>query len=89
MKIYIYKLLLGLFLFYIFFELTIGIRIDNISKKIDIFTDEQKRFEIKEKIKSEMRKGIEKDNYFTEEERDLISRFIKKIKKELDLASNQ
>ena len=89
MKIYIYKLLLGLFLFYIFFELTIGIRIDNISKKIDIFTDEQKRFEIKEKIKSEMRKGIEKDNYFTEEERDLISRFIKKIKKKLDLASNQ
>ena len=89
MKIYIYKLLLGLFLFYIFFELTIGIRIDNISKKIDIFTDEQKRFEIKEKIKSEMRKGIEKDNYFTEEERDLISRFIKKIKKELDLDSNQ
>ena len=89
MKIYFYKLLLALFLFYIFFELTVGTRIDSISKKIDIFTDEQKRFEIKEKLKSEMKKGIEKDNYFTEEERDLISRFIKKIKKELDLGSNQ
>ena len=40
-------------------------------------------------MKSEIRKGIEKENYFTEEERILIRDFINKIKKELDLDNNK
>ena len=89
MKTYIYKLLIALLVFYIFFELTIGSRIDYITNKINIFADHQSRMEIKEKLKDEIRKGIEKDNYFTDEERVLISDFIKKIKKELNLDSNE
>ena len=89
MKIFIYKLLISLFVFYIFFELTIGTRIDNITDKIDIFTDQQTRIDAKEKIKIELKKAIEKENYFTEEERFLISNFIKKIKQELDIETNK
>ena len=89
MKIYIYKLIVTLFLFYIFFEFTIGLRIDYFKNKIDMISDHQTRLEIKEKLKDELRKGIEKENYFTEEERNLISSFIKKIKKELNLDANE
>ena len=89
MKIYIYKLIVALFLFYIFFEFTIGLRIDYFKNKIDMISDHQTRLEIKEKLKDELKRGIEKENYFTEEERNLISSFIKKIKKELNLDTNE
>ena len=89
MKIFIYKLLISLFFFYVFFELTIGSRINYFIDKIDILTDHESRIEFKEKIKSEIKKGIEKDNYFSEEERILISTFINKLKKELSVENNQ
>ena len=57
--------------------------------KIDILTDHESRIQFKEKIKSEIKKGIEKDNYFSEEERILISTFINKLKKELSVENNQ
>ncbi len=88
MKIYIYKLLIALFFFYVLFELTIGSRIDYFTNKINVFSDQQSRYEIKEKIKSEIRKGINKENLFSEEEKILISDFIKKINEELELNSN-
>ena len=82
MKSFIQKLFISLLLLYVFFELTIGSRIDYFT---NIFTDSNSRIELKEKMKNEIRKGIEKENYFTEEERNLIRDFINKIKKELDL----
>ena len=82
MKSFIQKFFISLLLLYVFFELTIGSRIDHFT---NIFTDSNSRIELKEKMKNEIRKGIEKENYFTEEERNLIRDFINKIKKELDL----
>ena len=89
MKIFIFKLLVSLIFLYVFFELTIGSRIDYFTNKINMFTDHQSRLDIKNKIKNEMRKGIEKENYFTEDERILISDFINKINKELSLENNK
>ena len=89
MKIYIYKLLVTLFFLFIFFELTIGARINYFIDKINMFNDHHSRLEIKEKLKDELRKAIDKDNYLTVEERTLISNFIKKLKKELDLETSQ
>jgi len=40
---------------------------------------------MKEKLKDELRKAIKKENYFTDDERYLISNFITKIKKELSI----
>ena len=85
MRIYIYKLLVTLVLLYIFFELTIGSKINYFTNKINMFSDHQSRLELKEKLKDELRKAVEKENYFTEEERILISDFINKIRNELDL----
>lgn len=86
MKSFIQKFFISLLLLYVFFELTIGSRIDYFT---NIFTDSNSRIELKEKVKSEIRKGIEKENYFTEEERILIRDFINKIKKELDLDNSK
>ena len=86
MKAFIPKLVISLLALYVLFELTIGSRIDYFMK---IFSDSQARLEVKEKIKSEIKKGLEKENYFTEEERVLFTNFIKKIRKELDLDVNK
>ena len=88
MKIFIYKFLVALVFLYIFFEITIGSRIDYFTNKINIFTDHQSRLNFKNKLKDEMQKGIDKENYFTQEEKILISNFIKKIRKELSLDKN-
>ena len=39
------------------------------------------------KIKDEIQKANQKENYFTEDEKVLFSTFLKKIFKELDLAN--
>ena len=85
MKIFLYKLLISLVAFYIFFELTLGSRIDYIENVFNSFKDSNQRIIMKEKLKDEMRKAIKKENYLTDDERYLILNFIKKIKDELSL----
>ena len=85
MKIFLYKLLISLVAFYIFFELTVGSRIDYIENVFNSFKDSNQRIIMKEKLKDEMRKAIKKENYLTDDERYLILNFIKKIKNELSL----
>jgi len=88
MKIFIYKLIISLVFFYIFFEFTIGTRLDYYKDSLNSLSDHQKRLVVKEKLKSELRKALKKENYFTEEERILISSFIKKIQEELSAPEN-
>ena len=85
MKIFLYKLLISLVAFYIFFELTIGSRVDYFENLVNSFRDDNQRIIMKEKLKDEMRKAIKKENYLTDDERYLILNFIKKIKDELSL----
>ena len=47
MKKFIPRFVISLLLLYVFFELTIGSRIDTLT---DIFTDQKTRLELKEKI---------------------------------------
>ena len=50
MRIFILKTIVFLGVLYIFFELAVGSRIDNITKKIDMINDHEKRIELKDKI---------------------------------------
>lgn len=88
MKLYIYKLLIAIFFLFIFFELTIGKRVDYLTDKFTSFTDSQERNQLKKKILAEMEKGSKKDNYFSENERIIISNFINKLLKELNINQN-
>ena len=62
---------------------------DYYKNTLNSFKDQQIRTEIKEKLKSELKKAIEKENYLTEDERYLISNFIKKIQEELSTVENK
>ena len=88
MKIFLYKLLISLVAFYIFFEITIGSKIDYVEKTLNSFKDDNQRILMKDKLKDELRKAIKKENYLTEDERYLISSFIEKIKNELSIDKN-
>ena len=88
MKLFVYKTLIAVFGLYVLFEFTIGSRIDFYTDQIKSLNNQQKRIELKQKILIEMKKGSEKDNYFSENERIIISNFINKISKELKLNSN-
>ena len=85
MRQYILKMLIAAVSIYIVFQVTIGHRIDYYTSKIDSFTSQHKRIEFKEKIFKEMKKGTEKENLFSEEEKVILSNFIKKIILELNI----
>ena len=84
MRGFIYKTIIIVLLFIIGFEFTIGKRIDPIVENIDKFTDEQGRKELVNKLRKEMRKGLEKENMLKEDDRVLIYEFLNKLKSEIN-----
>ncbi len=89
MKLFIYKTIIAVFFLYILFEFTLGIRIDQLKDDLMVLENQQKREEVKNKILGEMEKGYKKDNFFSEEERVIISNFLNKIINELELKINK
>ena len=85
MRNYIYKVIIFAFAIGIVFEFTLGKYINKFNQQLDIFTTAEGRKEIVSSIKKEIQKANEKENYFDEEERVLLSDFLKKIQKELDI----
>ena len=81
MKIFAYKVIFVLIGLFLLFNFTIGYQIRKIENKIANLSSEKQIIIIKEKIQS----GLKKDKILKEEERILISNFIKKIVKELEL----
>ena len=84
MRGFIYKAIIITFIFIIGFEFTIGKRIDPIVENIDKFTDEQGRKELVNKLRKEMKKGLEKENMLKEDDRVLIYKFLNKLKSEIN-----
>ena len=88
MRIFLVKTIIVIVAVFFLYQFTIGSEISNLKNRLVSFSDPGKREMIKEKLKDEMRKGIQKERYFDEEESVLISQFLKKIFKELDLINN-
>ena len=86
MRQFILKTFIIFVAIYILFQITLGYRINEVSSKIKSITNQQQRIEIKEKILNEMKKGTEKENFFSDEERVILSNFINKILNELKTA---
>ena len=85
MKIFVYKALFVLIGLFFLFNFTIGYQIRKIENNISNINSEENIKFFKEKIKEEIEAGLEKDQILNEEERLLISRFLKKIILELEL----
>ena len=83
MKIFVYKCLTAALIFFVLFQLTIGIAINQIGKKINFVTSEENLFKIKNKIRKELGTAVKKDKYLSDEDALLIKKFLNKIKSEL------
>lgn len=83
MKIFIYKTVVVTFIAFILFEITIGYRITKYKNDIYQLTNKENINKILDKAREELKNGIKKDQYFSDEDRDLLSTFIKKITREL------
>tara|TARA_X000001036_G_C20510173_1_gene737741 strand:- start:42 stop:308 length:267 start_codon:yes stop_codon:yes gene_type:complete len=88
MRQFILKTSIVVIAVYILFQVTIGYRVDFYSSKIKSLANQSNRIELKQKILNEMEKGVKKENFFSVEERIIISKFINKIIKELSLNTN-
>ena len=78
MKIFVYKVIFILVGLFFLFNFTVGYQIRKIENQIaNVNTDKQISL-FKEKIKSEIESGLDKENIFKEEDRILISKFLKK-----------
>jgi len=86
MRSFIYKILIIAFLFIVVFEFTIGKRIDPITENMNKFSNEQGRKELINKLRKEMRKGLEKEYMLKEDDRILINKFINKLISEINSA---
>ena len=84
MREFIYKVVVVAFILVIAFEFTIGKRVDPLVKNIDKFSDENGRKELINKLRKEMRKGLEKEYILKEEDRVLIYKFYNKLKSEIN-----
>ena len=89
MKIFIYKALIVVFLSFLLFEFTIGQKIKKIDSKIENLNSKQEREKIANKLRNEIKKANQKENILSEKDRELLSKFINKIIKELNLEKSQ
>ena len=84
MKLFIYKTLILVVALYLLFQLTIGQILKSYESKIENYlNNKQGRQEILNKIKDEIKSANQKENIFTLEEKEILSKFINKIQKEL------
>tara|TARA_E500000331_G_C16846002_1_gene535612 strand:- start:3 stop:293 length:291 start_codon:yes stop_codon:yes gene_type:complete len=65
------------------FNILLGERLEKIDKIISL-SDSATRDEIRLKIRSEINKGLEKENIFSEEDKILIYKLFNKIKREFE-----
>ena len=84
MRIFIYKSLFLIILFYILFQLTIGYTVKKIKEEIYNFKSKENIELIKNKIRDEINTAIKKDKLLGEKDKKLINDFLEKLKKELE-----
>ena len=85
MKTFILKLLISTFFIYLLFEFTIGKRINYFVNSISEISNKENREQIKNKILEELKNANDKEFILDKNEKKIISTFLKKINKELEL----
>lgn len=84
MKIFVYKTIFVVICVYILYAFTIGKKINYYEHNLKSLTNDQGREQIRNKVRSELKKAIEKDQILKDEDRDLLKKFITKIQNELN-----
>lgn len=84
MRLFIYKLLITLAGVYILFQLTVGLLVTEVKKNLSDFSTAENISFIKNKIREEIKNGIEKDKILNESDSLLLKEFIEKISREIN-----
>ena len=84
MKIFIYKSLIVIFLVFVLFHTTIGYVLRDYESKIYNTFDKEKISFIREKIREEIKDGINSDRIQSQEDAALLNEFINKIRSEIN-----
>jgi len=84
MKIFVYKTLFVSLLIFIIFHATIGYIIKTYESKIQNTFNTDKLNHIKDKLRVEIKKGLNKDRILNKDDSIIINNFIQKITKELN-----
>tara|TARA_Y100000590_G_scaffold356522_1_gene410805 strand:+ start:846 stop:1154 length:309 start_codon:yes stop_codon:yes gene_type:complete len=74
--------------FNIIFNLIFSERLEKIDKALSL-NEKENREQILNKLRSEVRKGIDKENLLNQDDRELLYKFYLKIKKEFDEIENK
>ena len=83
MRIFVYKTLFIFVCIFIIFQLTVGAQIKKMKYELEKFKSQENIALMKNKLRIEIQNAINKDNYLSREDANLINEFINKIKKEL------
>ena len=86
MKIFVYKTLFVFLCIFLLFHLTVGAKLKQLEGDFENFKSKENIEIIKDKIRGELKTAVKKENYLSEEDAQLINKFINKLKEEL---SNQ
>ncbi len=84
MKSFVVKTLIASIIFYVFFEIMIGSRLDVVQNYLELVKDKSGRMKIKEKILHELEEANKKERILNEREGKIISEFLRKIQKEIN-----
>ena len=84
MKIFIYKTIFFIICMFILYQFTIGKKIEYYEHKLKNLTTDQGRESIRNKVREELKKGINKEQILNTEDKELLKKIFTKIQKELN-----
>ena len=83
MKLFVYKALFVFICVFLLFKFTVGAKLNEYENKLQLFQSDYGREKIRQKIRDEIKKSLEKENILNPEDKFLIKSFIEKINREL------
>ncbi len=87
MRLFIYKTLFIFICIIITFKLTLGTLLDNMRDNIESIKSKENIILIQDKIRSEMKNSIKKDQILNQEDAILLKKFLEKINSEIKNAN--
>lgn len=83
MRLFVYKSLIILICILVAYKLTIGSLIQNLENRMDQITSKENTSLILDKIRSEIKSSLDKDEILDKNDAILLRKFLDKIKSEL------
>ncbi len=84
MKLFLIKSIIIFFGLFVLFKITIDSTINNLQKEVENQISNEKIILIKDKIRKEMKNGIEKDRILSPDDAQLLEKFFNKLLKEIN-----